>query len=201
MIEKIDNAMQLAVLLACGICVYVRLFRTRSRLWVPLALFYTCHTLATGYWLLYLSFFGRTPQYSYISDPGWYAAALFLCVLLQMGEKKRPDLKNPIPWLAPLFSAAAFLFFIQWGDYLGNLVAAVVIGSLGWLAIHSLQRRGSDRIFAAACLLYYVLQYAIWISSCFWTDDTLANPYFWFDFLQTGNLIFLYRSWRKAVLA
>lgn len=200
MIEWVDNLIQFAVLLVCWFYILWKLLRTRRHPWTLMLLCYSCFTLATGYWLLYLSFIGQTPQLTYVSDFGWYASALFLSMLLQSQYPERDvSSRSFLPWLAPVFSAAAFVFFLQWGDVFGNLIAAIVMSCLGWQALRVLLLKGPWRIVALHCTLFYVLEYAVWISSCFWAGDSLSNMYFWIDFLLTVNFVLLLLQVRKAV--
>ena len=83
MIERIENALQIAVLLAC---VSVSLYRAaagRSRMWTLLFFFYGSWVLGDIYWLACLIFFDQTPQISVVSDLSWYASYIFLYMLLR----------------------------------------------------------------------------------------------------------------------
>lgn len=41
--------------------------------------------------------------------------------------------------------------------------------------------------------------YCLWTSSLFWQGDSLANPYFWFDFVLTATLLALLPIAERAV--
>jgi hypothetical protein len=43
------------------------------------------------------------------------------------------------------------------------------------------------------------MEYCLWTASCFWVSDTLANPYFWFDFGLSGSAVLLLIAAERAV--
>ena len=98
------------------------------------------------------------------------------------------------------------VFYLQWGDWIGNITAAVLMSLLLWHAADSLslwrdaQERGK-RPLAWAVVLFCAAEYAAWTSSCFWAGDTLANPYFWFDTLLSVWFLLAPAALRKAVEA
>ena len=55
------------------------------------------------------------------------------------------------------------------------------------------------RPFHITVLCFTALEYALWTSSCFWISDTLANPYFWFDFMLSASILAMLPVTRKAV--
>ena len=197
MIEVLENALQLAVLLLCALYAGLMTYKKRSRGWLLMAGFYLCYAMGDAYWLLYLSLRGYTPQFSFIADPSWYTSGLFLCILLRLSLGEARD-RSLLPWLMPVFCAASGLFYMQWGKYLSNAVAAFVFGWLGYLTVCCLRRPGADRGFPASVLAHILLLYVVWYCSCFWWSDTWANPYFWFDILHTASFIWMLLAYRKA---
>ena len=201
MIEILDNVLQLIILLVCVSCAAWSFYRHRDRGWILLTLFYTCYCMALVYWLLYLYLHdGPPPAVRLVSDLGWYSGCLFLCILLRL-VRPVPMTKRVIAlsMIAPAVTIVSCLFFFQYGSYLSNILSAAVMGWLGALALSALLQPGRFRLFGLHCILHFILQYAVWFSSCFWAGDTLLNPYFWFDALSTVNLLFLLLSYRKAV--
>ena len=203
MIEIYDNLLQVTVLLGCLLYTVWKQIRTRSKKWTPMLLFYGCEFLSIGYWLLYVALLRTYPQYSNVSDFGSYAGVLFLCILLQTPvgapEPESQERGGLLPWIGPLISAAAFLFFIQWERYTSNLLAALAMGYLGYWSIRMLRQKGPLKQFALSCLLHFCLEYVLWFVSCFWAEDSLTNPYYWIDVLVSLNFIFVLMSYRKAV--
>jgi hypothetical protein len=82
MTEIVENTIQLVMTGACsGIAVY-RAVRDNERAWALFALFSGIYCLGDLYWLLYLLFFGNTPQHYSVADMSWNASYLFLLLLI-----------------------------------------------------------------------------------------------------------------------
>ena len=78
------------------------------------------------------------------------------------------------------------------------------MGVSGWFSIRGCiwASRSKDvrrRHFHLAVLLLIVMEYCLWTASCFWVSDTLANPYFWFDFGLSGSAVLLLIAAERAV--
>ena len=48
-------------------------------------------------------------------------------------------------------------------------------------------------------LVFCLIEYGLWFSSCFFDGDTLANPYYWFDILFTASFVLFIPATKKAV--
>lgn len=194
MIESIENALQIAVLLACTVYALVRAARHKSRTWTMLAFFYGSWALGDIYWLMCLAFYGHTPQVSVVSDLSWYASYIFLYMLLRHAAP--PDgarEKRFLPWLGPLFALGMAFFFMQWGEVLANLAYALLMSLLLFSAIRRLldrERYAERRPLSLMILVFCLLEYALWTASCFFSGDGLQNPYYWIDFLLTVSFVF-----------
>ena len=204
MIESIENGIQLVTTAVCTALSVCRAVRSGKRTWLLLALASGVYFLGDLYWQLFLIFYGETPDYSFIPYLGWYAGYVFLLLLLLEVRGPRPAVpRSRLLWLFPVFTVGMGVFYLQWGDWIGNITAAILMGLLLWHAADSLsfwrsvQERGK-RLLAWAVVLFCAAEYAAWTSSCFWMGDTLKNPYFWFDTLL--SICFLLFPWalRKA---
>lgn len=204
MIESIENGIQLVTTAVCTALSVGRAVRSGKRTWLLLALTSGVYFLGDLYWQLFLIFYGETPDYSFIPYLGWYAGYVFLLLLLLEVRGPRPAVpRSRLLWLFPVFTVGMGVFYLQWGDWIGNITAAILMGLLLWHAADSLsfwrsvQERGK-RLLAWAVVLFCAAEYAAWTSSCFWMGDTLKNPYFWFDTLL--SICFLLFPWalRKA---
>ena len=104
-------------------------------------------------------------------------------------------------YLIPLFTVAMAIYYMQYGSYLSNIIYAVLMSLLLWNAIEGLLCTGSEknRFLYAVTLLYCINSYAMWTASCIWEGDTLANPYFWFDFLMSICFLLYLPALRKVV--
>ena len=202
MIETLDYGLQFLILLAGGVYAGYHAVRTRDRGWVLLCFFYACYALGDLYWLLCVALEGSTPELSFISELSWLASYLFACLLLRLVQTRYAPSKTRLAWLAPAFTAAACLFFFRWGDYAVNLADAVVMGRLGFLVILGLSGSERDtalRRFYLAAAAFFVTEYAVWISSCFWMGDTPASPYFWFDGMMTLVMELMAPAYKRAI--
>ena len=81
MVEIIDNCTQFAATLTCCAISGVLYLRRRSQELFLLTCFYGCFALGLLYWTLYLLLFSETPQVFYVSEFGWVASVIFLCIL------------------------------------------------------------------------------------------------------------------------
>ena len=201
MIESIDNGIQIAVLGICVIAAILKAARYRSRSWTLLAFFYGSWLLGDIYWTVCLFFYNKTPEISVVSDLSWYASYIFLYLLLRhTSPPEKLEGKKIIPWLEPVFTLGLALFFMRRGEILSNLIYAGLMGLLLYAAIHRLIER-RNRFLPALILIFCLLEYALWTASCFWNDELLLHPYYWFDFLLTVSFPFFLPAVRKEVAA
>lgn len=223
MIESIVNAIQL---LTTGTCSFIALYsavRSKERAWIMLGLFSGIFFLGDLYWMLFLIFYQDTPRFYSVSDLSWYASYLFLMLLILYlgeefhglswlfgrGEGSLRDRLRQLPtvlWCVPVFTICMCVFFVQRGDYLSNIVAAVLMTGLIWLALDgflSLRGRSREqslqRMLYGVTILFCLTEYALWTSSCFWTGETVANVYYWFDLLLSFTFLLFLPALRKAV--
>ena len=202
MIDRLDYALPFVILFLCGVYSSVRAARTRGQGWLILAFFYFCFSLGNLYWLLCNILLGSIPEVSYISELSWYVGFIFLSMLLRQTLDGPPSGSRRWAWLAPVFTGGACLFFFQWGDYTSNVAAAALLGWLGYLILTGLLdgkvSPGVRRLYLV-CGAFFVAEYGMWFSSCFWRDESLRNPYFWFDGLLTLSCVLLIPAYGKAV--
>ncbi len=216
MIERFENAVQMAVLLLCALIAASRAIRQKNKEWTLLALFFCSYFLGDLYWLLCLVFYGQTPRISVVSDMNWYASYLFLYLLLRQAAP--PDSareKRLLPWLGFVFSMAMAVFYfgfsIDWsarhgenqlliGTALNNLICGMLMGLLLFSCIRRLMDgRRYPRFLCAAIMFFCLVEYGLWTSSCFWWSQTLDNPYYWFDLTVTAGALLLVPATEKAV--
>ena len=203
MIELIDNLIQMSIMAVIfSISFFRGFFRTESngrRKWILTGLFVFEYFLGDLYSVLYLIFYNETPHYFYIAEISWYAAFLFM-ILLLVNLSERVPLKetikaHPLFLIIPAFTVTmAVIFFVRNGDLIGNIICVVIMTVLIWLAAS-----GKGMIFKL-CLVIAALEYALWISSSFyWPGDTLGNPYFWIDTMLSVSLLWLIPAVGRAV--
>ena len=203
MIERIENALQIVILVVCTGITVQRALKYRSRTWTLLFFAYGNWLLGDVYWLICLVCYDRTPQVSVVSDLSWYASFIFAYLLL---SRLTPPAEKPVrrllPWLGPVFTLGMAVFFMLRGEIISNLIYAAIMGLLLFASLRVLtdgEVYRKQRFLAAVVLALCLLIYCLWLSSCFWDADTLANPYYWFDFLVTVCFPFFIPATRKAV--
>ena len=195
-IDQLENAIQVVVLLVCFVVAAWLAVTRGSRKWTVLGGFYGSWFLGDLYWLVCYLFYETMPQISIVSDMSWYASSIFLYMLLQ--EAAPPErTRHVLPWLGPLFAAGMAVFFMQWGEYLNNVVCGVLMGLLLYASIRRLLD-GRQRFLSGLILAYCLLEYGLWVSSCFWQEPVLSEPYYWFDFALTASFLLFLPAVRKA---
>ena len=190
MIERIENALQIGTLVVCAAIALYRIVKRRGEAWTLLSFFYGSWLLGDVYWLACLVFYDGTPQISAVSDLSWYASYIFLYLLLRhTAPPEKPFGAKILPWLGPVFTAGMGVFFMLRGEIAANLVYAGLMGFLLYAAIRRLMERRSVYL-SVLILVFCLLEYALWTASCFWNDEIVLHPYYWFDFLLTVSFPF-----------
>ena len=209
MIETIDNLIQLLAALSGCILSGTFYLKNRKQSYFLLCCFYGCFGLSLLYWLLYLHLAEETPSIFYVSDIGWISCFLFL-LLLQNGlaDKDERTLQSRIPWLVLVIEIPLTAYYIIIGNVIYNLIVGSLMTAMLWLAIRSLVWQSKQpkpdhgkRFFQFVMIGYITLENCLWLSGYPWAGDTLANPYFWFDFAVTASMLVLLPAVRKAVRA
>ncbi len=196
MLDQLENAIQTAVLLLCVAAAVFMAVTRRSRTWTLLSFFYGSWFMGDLYWLVCYLYYDTMPQISIVSDLSWYASCIFLYLLLRQvspPEKRR----RVLPWLGAVFAAGMAVFFMQWGEYLNNMIYAALMSLLLYASISRLLD-GRRRFLSALVLIYCLLEYGLWVSSCFWQESVLSEPYYWFDFLMTACFLAFLPATGKA---
>ena len=161
------------------------------------------------YWLLYTLLVTGAPPMFYVSDMGWISCFLFLLLLqYSLADKEERTLKSRLPWLALVMEIPLTAYFISIGDVLYNLIVGALMAAMLRLAIRGLVWQSKQPkqdpgkwFFHLVTIGYILLENCLWLSSYPWAGDTLANPYFWFDFAVTVSILALFPAVRKAVKA
>lgn len=201
MIERYENALQIIVLLVCsGISIY-RAAVFRSRTWTISFFFFGSWALGDIYWLVCLIFYDESPQISVVSDLSWYAAFVFLyLVLIRTSPPQKQT--HPLQWAGPVFAALMAVVFMTFGDILSNIIYAGLMGLLLYSSSgRLLNARHSDFpvCLPVMILTLCILEYGLWISSFFWYTGTLENVYYVIDTLVTVSFILFIPAIKKAV--
>lgn len=216
MIEIVDNLVQFLVALCCCILSGALYLKSRmrcehkaSQAYFLLCCFYGCFGLGVLYWLLYMVLTSESPAVFYVSDIGWISGYLFLLLLQgNLAEDGERALRSRVPWLAVAVMVPLTAYYAYIGDVLYNLIIGTLMTVMLMHAIRGLiwqreqsQPSRSKRLFHVAVIGFVVLENCLWLSGYPWAGDTLANPYFWFDFAVTVAVFALLPATRGAVRA
>ena len=205
MVEFIDNLTQLLAALAGFLLSGASYLKSRRQPYFLLCCFYGCFGFGMLYWLLYTLLVTDAPPMFYVSDIGWISCFLFFFFFqYSFSDKEERSLQSRLPWLALVIIIPLTAYFISIGDALYNLIVGALMAAMLWTAVRGLvwqkkQPNQSRRFFHFAVIGFLVLENCLWLSSYPWVGDTLANPYFWFDFAVTASLLMLFPAVRKAV--
>ena len=194
-VESLENAIQITVLLLCMILAFVRMHSVREKSWLLLMSFYGSFLLGDLYWQVCLFCLGTIPEVSIVSDLSWYASYLFLFLLLCIPGKQKGSVAGIpadskmrlIPYLAPVFTGAMAVFYMGSGKIITNIVYAALMGLLLFTASKGLLQRkeGSFRPLYRAVFVFCLLEYALWTASCFWEYTACRYLYFCIDLCIT----------------
>ena len=204
MIETIVNTFQLAVGGVCLSYSVVKCLQTKSRGWILLSLFYAEMFLGNVYWQLYQAFYDTIPQFPFVSEFCWNMSFAFLILLVTLYSKGNVSIKkDPVLAFIPMFTLGCAIFYMTFGQIIDNLVIAGLMAALMMRSVYGLKTingrspyTGNEADPRAKKLFITILcfctaEYLTWTASCFFWDDTIKNPYYWFDTLMTITLIFL----------
>ena len=209
MAELIDNLTQLLAALSGCVLSGVFYLRSRRQPYFLLCCFYGCFGFGLLYWLLYALLVTDTPPMFYVSDIGWISCFLFLLLLqYSLADKEEHTLRSRLPWLALGIEIPLTAYYISIGDVFYNLIVGALMAVMLWRAIRGLVWQSKQPkqdpgkwFFHLVTIGYILLENCLWLSSYPWAGDTLANPYFWFDFAVTVSILALFPAVRKAVKA
>ncbi|MEG0597704.1 MAG: histidine kinase [Oscillospiraceae bacterium] len=206
MTELIDNALQLAVTSGCAVWAGVLAFRQKSQLYSILACFYGTFALGLLYWLSFLALRDYTPRFFYVSDLSWMASFLFLLLLnLSVAKKEEKAFCLPAIAVSAVLVPLTVILAIH-GDVLVTLLWCGLLICCAYLSVRGLcyaRRQSGDgrrlQYLHGAILFLVFAEFGLWLLSCYFKESTLANPYFWCDFVLTVGLFALMPAMKKAV--
>ena len=207
MVELIDNISQCIITLAASIGAGTLYYKSRKQAYFLLCYFFGTFSLGTLYWALHVLLFKHSPQIFYVSEFAWIASFLFLLTLEHtLSTPRERKYKHPAIWLVPITCVPQLILYVSRGDILSNLLICGLTMASAWYSVRGLLYARSQigkprdmQSFHIAVLCMIALEYCLWTSSCFWGGDTLANPYFIFDFLLTAAMFALLPATQKAV--
>lgn len=208
MIENALNIIQMIVACGCMITAVYKAVTYRSRTWMLYGMFAGACFLGDLWWMLYSFFYGLDAPDSFIPYISWDAAVLFLLLILfRFDAEATEDKAKKYLSIAEtaFFVLVMCLVYMQYGDYVSNLITAVLMGTLIWNARIRLIRIPKDdaedrrkRNICKAVLLYSFVEYALWTASCFDYDSPIRYSYYVFDFLLAVSIAMFVPALGKA---
>lgn len=204
MVEVLDNAFQLAVLIVCLAVSLVHFSRGHGDEWLMASGFFGCNLLGLTYWIAYLMVFGETPRYFYVPDVAWAASYVFLLMLVAaLDERRQPCAPVPMAWVAAAAMVPHFALYVTHGDVLLNVVECSIMAAIGYFAVRGIasapvEGPEGDRRLHAAILIWWMAQLAVWTTSCFWGAVSFT-PYIASDLLVSVSLLALLLEMRRAL--
>ena len=199
MIVNLFQLVMLTIALTIGI---MRTISTKKRKWLLVSMFFFSYALGDLYWVLMIFFYGHIPRVGHISEISWYTSYLFLLLLMDQ-VKLEAGYKNKLLYLAPVFTGVSCIYFMQWGEYLDNIICAGCMTGVIWLALkgrmqlkETKKNLSSSWLFRAA-MVFATLEYAEWYASCIWDAEDFSNPYYTIDILLTICMVLFLPAVRK----
>ncbi len=199
--ELYTNVVQLAVCLVSAIWMTVQAFRYGRTVHILMAGFTDTFALGTLYWVSHQLITTQTPDTFYLAEISWMAAPLFLlCMECRGGQGMSPRRWHPAVVLVYLVGAGLTIYFtIDGGDALANLLYKGVTAVCFAKALnHLLHGDGGGRSLHLFCILFVVVEWALWLAECIWQGDSWTNPYFWVDNLLTLTIALVIPAVRGA---
>ncbi len=202
LIEQIDNFIQLIALMVLLFMALYKAMTARKRIWALLCMFYGVVVLGNLYWLLYMLFYQETPYYDFVPDFCWISSLMFLILLLISVKDREWNWKrHKIFYLIPVFTVGMAVFYMQWGEYLTNIIYAFFMTVLLFCSLAGFfateKKTGKHSLYLIS-LLYCITEYALWTSSCLPWEFPVIDPYYVFDVLLTVIYILFYPAAGKA---
>lgn len=211
----VQNIIQLLLTGICTVTAAASYTRQRERAWILLALFSGSYFLGDLYWMLVLLLYDQDPRFAYIADLNWYVSGyVFLLLLLSYVRDKETAgefmpmqmlRRHPVLWLVPVFTGGMCIFFMQWGNYLINFLAAafmtlIIMLTLDDFLLLRAQRLDNPRrnLYLVA-LLFCLCEYGLWTASCLETEESSVGAYFCIYIMLSGTFLLFPMALRKVV--
>lgn len=205
----IDN-LENIIMLLCTItgllyCIfkYIEIPKRGYRL---LIVFFLAKFLSEYYWTIYMLITRDDPDVSeFAAYLGWNVGYLFLLITVffvrQSGAKRY---FHPVILLPVLLNIPQFILYIQYGAVLNNIwqVGVTTLTAVFCLQelMYWLKNRKKQKafpLFSLLVILYLVMEYAMWTSSCFDWPGAAQSPYLYCSIVSSLLTVFFGYGVRK----
>ena len=198
MAENLGNMVQIAILCACTFYSLFRMVGSEHKEWTRLFYCFGSFLMGDVYWQVCILFEKESSPISYVANLCWYTSFIMLLLTEMMiirANQNEEAVMSPaaryIPIIGPVFTVGMAVFYMQLGDYVNNVICAVLMGALLFVAIRSFfleldeNKKHSVRIFCGMVILYVFFEYGAWTASCFYESEFMDKVYVVFDYLMT----------------
>ncbi len=200
MLETYENLYTLVVTVFGLFICLTGFVRYPRRGWVYISFFFLGRVLSEYHWTVYTFIIGDNPEISAVlAYFGWNVAYLMLFMFIrsiQSTEERRYFnllMLLPIPVnIAQLCLYLTFggIFNNVWQVTLTTLVAMCCIQSILYYLKHKNEGVKKPAVHIVG-LIFIANEYCMWTASCYFWEDNLYNPYYWFAIIE-GLLLLLF---------
>ncbi len=151
-----------------------------------ITVFFLANFLSEYYWTIYELIMRSSPDVSeFAAYFGWNVGFLMLALAaFFIRRKEARRYFHPVILLPILTNVPQFILYIQYGGILNNVwevgvTTVCMIFCLQDIVYYAVKKkeRGGFPLFSLLVLLYLVLYYGMWTSSCFSWENEFLNPY------------------------
>ncbi len=198
-VESLENIFSLiCTIIGLLYCIF-KYIETPKRGYRYLVVFFLANFLSEYYWTIYESVMHSYPDVSgFAAYLGWnvgYYMLLLAAFFVRHEEAKR--LFHPVILLPFLINIPQFLLYIRYGGILNNLweVGLTTITMVFCLQeiVYCIKNRAASKsfpLFSVLVLMFLIVKYGMWTSSCFDWSSRLFTPYFFCSILDALLCVF-----------
>ncbi|HRY21972.1 MAG TPA: hypothetical protein P5198_10690 [Flexilinea sp.] len=207
MLDLFSNGLQFAVAAGSAAYMIILASKTKNQQYFILACFYVTFALGSIYWLIYLLKSGFTPRFFYVSDLSWIASYLFLMMLcVSVASPEEKGYRPAAAWIVTAILTAMTVYMLQKGDIIVTLIWNGLTIACGFLSVRGflsarkkIEKAREKQVFYGTVIALVIIEFGLWMASCFFYEVTWSNPYIWFDMALTCSLVALLFAAKKVI--
>ncbi len=156
------------------------------RAWGYIIVYLLGNLMSNYYWGTYVILMNDYPGVSsFMAYLGWSISCIPLILLcLEFRSTQEKKYFNPLCLIPIPLNIAQFMLYLPFGGVLNNVWQGVTCTTIICLGLNSIlyfrkyRKNGADRPYVAfTMVLFVILEYTMWTSSCFDWPSSWANPY------------------------
>ena len=197
--EDIENLISLLCTVVGLLYSLFKYIDTPKRGYRYLIAFFVTSFLSEYYWTVYVLLMGDYPKVSeFTAYIGWNIGYIFLLLaVFFLRHEGARRFFHPLILLPLLSNIPQLILYLQYGGIVNNLwqvgITTVIMIFCLQEIFFCIKNRKEKKVFpgfSVLILLYIIMQYVMWTSSCFAWDSELTNPYFYSSILVAVIRIF-----------